>query len=97
MTTETKTKLDELITAITAFYKKETTDIINKIPIKTSQLTNDSGYLTEHQSLADYVKKNEIPTVPPALKNPNVLTIKIGDTTYTYDGSEPIIIEIPSI
>ena len=41
-------------------------------------------------------KKNEIPTVPPALKNPNVLTIKIGDTTYTYDGSKSITIEIPS-
>lgn len=40
-------------------------------------------------------KKNEIPTVP-ALKNPNILTIKIGDTTYTYDGSKPITIEIPS-
>lgn len=96
MTTETKAKLDELIAAITAFYKKGTTDIINKIPTKTSQLINNSGYLTEHQSLADYAKKNEIPTVPPALKNPNVLTIKIGDTTYTYDGSEPITIEIPS-
>ena len=46
-----------------------------------------------------YIIKAEVgekPTVPPALKNPNVLTIKIGDTTYTYDGSEPIIIEIPS-
>lgn len=31
------------------------------IPTKTSQLNNDSGYLTEHQSLADYAKKNEIP------------------------------------
>ena len=48
MTTEIKAKLDELIAAITAFYKKETTDIINKIPTKTSQLTNNSGYLTEH-------------------------------------------------
>lgn len=34
------------------------------VPTKTSQLTNDSGYLTEHQSLADYAKKTEIPTVP---------------------------------
>lgn len=96
MTTEIKAKLDELIAAITAFYKKETTNIINKIPTKTSQLTNDSGYLTEHQSLANYAKKNEIPTVPPALKNPNILTIKIGGTTYTYDGSKSITIEIPS-
>ena len=34
------------------------------VPTKTSQLTNDSGYLTEHQSLEAYAKKNEIPTVP---------------------------------
>ena len=30
-----------------------------KIPTKTSQLTNDSGYLTEHQSLADYYTKTQ--------------------------------------
>ena len=35
-----------------------------EIPTKTSQLTNDSGYLTEHQSLEAYAKKTEIPTVP---------------------------------
>lgn len=29
----------------------------------------------------------QIPTVPTALKNPNALTIKIGGTTVTYDGS----------
>lgn len=34
--------------------------------------------------------------MPTALKNPNALIIKIGDTTYTYDGSEAITIEIPS-
>ena len=26
--------------------------------------------------------------------NPNALTIKIGSTTYTYDGSEPVTIVI---
>ena len=35
-----------------------------KIPTKTSDLTNDSGFLTEHQDLSDYAKKNEIPTIP---------------------------------
>lgn len=30
------------------------------IPTKTSQLTNDSGFLTEHQSLDGYVRKREI-------------------------------------
>ena len=36
--------------------------ILNKpaIPTKTSQLTNDSGYLTEHQSLADYYTKSQV-------------------------------------
>lgn len=32
------------------------------VPTKTSQLTNDSGFLTQHQSLSDYAKKSEIPT-----------------------------------
>ena len=30
------------------------------IPTKTSQLTNDSGFLTEHQSLDGYVRKREV-------------------------------------
>lgn len=34
------------------------------VPTKVSQLENDRGYLTQHQSLADYAKKSEIPTIP---------------------------------
>ena len=33
-------------------------------------------------------RPEDIPTIPTALKNPNALTIKIGSTTVTYDGSE---------
>ena len=33
------------------------------VPTKTSDLINDSGFLTEHQSLADYAKKSDIPDV----------------------------------
>ena len=40
-----------------------TGDVVLEIPSKTSQLENDSGYLTEHQSLADYAKKSDIPDV----------------------------------
>ena len=40
-----------------------TGDVVLDIPSKTSQLDNDSGFLTEHQSLADYAKKSEIPDV----------------------------------
>ena len=35
-----------------------------KVPTKVSELSNDAGYLTEHQSLTEYAKKTEIPTVP---------------------------------
>lgn len=40
-------------------------DLTNKpsIPSKVSELDNDSGYLTEHQSLADYVKSNSLAAV----------------------------------
>lgn len=32
--------------------------ILSKIPTKTSELTNDSGFLTQHQSLSNYVTLN---------------------------------------
>lgn len=40
------------------YYTKSEAD--GKIPTKTSQLNNDSGFLTEHQSLADYYTKGEV-------------------------------------
>ena len=39
-------------------------------------------------------EKKDIPTVPTSLKNPNALTIKIGSTTVTYDGSTAETVEI---
>lgn len=42
------------------------------------------NWFTKFTVLAE---KADIPTVPSALKNPNALTIKIGSTTVTYDGS----------
>ena len=39
------------------------------IPTKTSELTNDSGYLTEHQNLTEYAKKTELPTKVSQLTN----------------------------
>ena len=36
------------------------TDIRNSIPTKVSDLTNDSGFLTTHQSLSNYYTKSEI-------------------------------------
>ena len=39
------------------------------------------------RGLGDVYKRQNKTTVPTALKNPNALTIKIGGTTVTYDGS----------
>ena len=36
---------------------------IPSVPTKVSELTNDAGYLTQHQSLADYAKKTDIPNM----------------------------------
>lgn len=37
--------------------------ILSKIPTKTSELTNDSGFLTQHQSLDNYVTLNSNQTI----------------------------------
>ena len=37
--------------------------ILSKIPTKTSELTNDSGFLTQHQSLSNYVTLNSSQTI----------------------------------
>jgi hypothetical protein len=86
-------------------YAKKTE--IPTVPTKVSELENDSGYLTKHQSLieyakkseileslAEYAKKSEVPTIPESLKNPNALTIKVGNATTTYDGSEAKTIDV---
>lgn len=70
------------------------------IPTNTSELTNDSGFLTAipqeyvtetELEEKDYAVKSEIPT---KLPNPNVLTFT-GAASGTYDGSSPLSIEIP--
>lgn len=52
------------VNGITLTGNKSTEDLGINIPTKTSQLQNDSNFLTEHQSLAAYAKKSEIPTIP---------------------------------
>lgn len=45
--------------------------------------------------LGTLARASDIPTIPTELKNPNALSIKIGDTTTSYDGSTPETVEIP--
>ena len=50
----------------------------SEIPTKTSQLTNDSEFLTEHQDISGLATKAEVSAV--SAKLPEVLT---EDGTYT--------------
>ena len=56
------------------------------------QYAQDGGYTgTETEFAEKLAQKTDIPS---ALPNPNALTIKIGSTTVTYDGSEAKTVEI---
>lgn len=60
------------------------------IPTKTSQLTNDSGFLTQHQSLANYVTLNTAQEITGAKTFTNKVYIKLSDATlkiYEVAGS----------
>lgn len=79
-----------------------------KIPKNLSDLQDDAEHRTvtdtEKQSwnnksnfsgnYEDLQGKPTIPTVPTTLPNPQALTIKYGNKTHTYDGSEAIAITI---
>ena len=62
--------------------------VIPEVPTKVSELENDAGYLTEHQSLAEYAKKTEIPapyTLPVATKT-TLGGVKVGAGLVMNDG-----------
>ena len=70
--------------------------VIPEVPTKVSELENDKGYLTEHQSLAEYAKKSEIPapyTLPTASTSTlggvkvDGNTITIADGVISANGS----------
>ena len=52
---------------------------------------NKSNFSGSYNDLND---KPTIPTVPTSLKNPYKLTISLGDSSYTYDGSKAVSITI---
>ena len=56
-------------------------------------ISNDGSGWTIYAK--DIAFKDNIPTIPTALKNPYSLNIKIGDTTTSYDGSAAKTVEIP--
>lgn len=57
-------------------------------PTERPQYISALGYLGLWEVWRGTLARPEdIPTIPTELKNPNALTIKIGSTTVTYDGS----------
>lgn len=66
----TKAYVDEAIANIDVdvdlseyYTKTEVDNLIPTVPTQVSELENDAGYLTEHQSLEGYALKTEIPDV----------------------------------
>lgn len=49
---------------------------------------------TVQASNTQLATKGDIPTIPAVLPNPNALTVKVGSTTTTYDGSSAQTVEI---
>ena len=76
-----------------------TGDVVLDIPSKTSQLENDSGFLTEHQSLADYAKKSEIPDVSGYVTDTELNTaISSAEERVDFKlGSYALKTEVPSV
>ena len=56
-------------------------------------ISNDGSGWTIYAK--DIAFKDNIPTIPTALKNPHPLNIKIGNSTTSYDGSAAKTVEIP--
>ena len=65
-----------------------TTDKIGKPDHVTDLVQYDAFQIAAQRIIS------QIPTVPAVLPNPNALTIKIGSTTVTYDGSSAQTVEI---
>ena len=57
-------------------------------------ISNDGSGWTIYTN--DIAFKDNIPTIPTALKNPHPLNIKIGNETTTYDGSAAKTVDIPA-
>ncbi len=89
------------VMSFTAFSISETLDVIasqNIVSYNNEYMLVElggyiklGGWVFNSTTLAE---KKDIPTIPTALPNPNALTVKIGSTTVTYDGSSAQTVEI---
>lgn len=74
------------------YYKKYEVDSKfaekSEVPTKTSDLTNDSGFLTQHQSLSDYALKADVPTKVSELTNDSGYLNQHQDISGKLDKTE---------
>lgn len=71
-------------------YALDISDVNEGTPTLLTGVKTPTDADTNAAATVEYVKA----AVPTALKNPNALTIKIGSTTVTYDGSAAKTVEI---
>ena len=79
----TQISLDNVYTKTEADSKFALKTSIPTVPTKVSELTNDSGYLTEHQDLSEYAKKSDIKTLSKVPTKISELTNDSGYITFT--------------
>lgn len=74
-----------------------TGDVVLDIPSKTSDLVNDSGYLTEHQSLSEYAKKSELfsKDYNDLTNKPTIPTVPTNVSSFTNDSGYLTLATLP--
>ena len=73
---------------VTFLTNEDKKKIEEQIPSRTSQLTNDSGFLKEHQDLSDYAKKSDVPTKTSQLDNDKGFLTEHQDLSNYAEKSE---------
>ena len=96
---EYQKKIDDILNTKDKTITGAINEIKNDIPTKTSQLQNDSGYLTEHQDLSDYAKKTELHSHENKDVLDNITTEKISswDNKSEFNGDYDSLTNKPTI
>ena len=96
---EYQKKIDNILNTKDKTITGAINEIKNDIPTKTSQLQNDSGYLTQHQDLSDYAKKTELHSHENKDVLDNITTEKISswDNKSEFNGDYDSLTNKPTI
>lgn len=85
------------VTVDAALSETSTNPVQNKVvTAELNKKAAKSGYTAGKNVVTDADGNLATEDKPTALKNPSALTIKQGDTEVSYDGSDPLTVEIPS-